>query len=318
MGTLPALRSLLDPAALEDHVRRAWGLPRTGRCFLLRSLVNDVYRLQTGAGGAVLKVYGRARTSDEAAWEADLVGHLRRQGVPTPEVLPLPGGGAVSVVAAPEGERAMVLLRASTGRKPAPPFAPDLRRAYGAMAARFHLAAAGLRSAHGRPSLEIDAILERTLPTVLDALRSRPRDGDMVAALVDRVRNHLDSLGQLEHGLLWGDVSLDNLHLLDDGSIEIHDFDAAGRGPLAADLWGPRLGQDWPSFLDGYRSVRPLEGRELEAVDWMVVPQVVANMEFRLGRLPSWRGELEVPPGSIEAELETLRGWAREVLGIAA
>lgn len=318
MRTVPALRSLLDPAALEAHVRRTWGLPRAGRCVLLRSLVNDVYRLETGEGPAVLKVYGRARTAGEAAWEVDLIEHLRHHGVPTPEVIPPLQGGAVSVVLAAEGERAMVLLRASEGYKPPPPFAPDLRRAYGSIAARFHLAGAGFRSTHPRPSLEIEAILARTLPTVLDALAARPRDRERLERLLDRVRSHLAALGDLERGVLWGDVSLDNLHVLPDASLEIHDFDAGGPGPLAADLWGPRLGDDWPVFLEGYRAVRPLDGAELEAIDWMVVLKSIANMEFRLGRIPAWRGHLELPRGLLDRELMTVFGWARDMLGIEA
>jgi hypothetical protein len=63
--------------------------------------------------------------------------------------------------------------------------------------------------------------------------------------------------------------------------------------------------------------VRPVDGHELEAIDWMVVPQIIANMEFTLGWLPAWRGQLEVPGGALDRDLTTLRRWARDVLGIA-
>ena len=52
----PTLRSIVDPTALAALAAREYGLEVTG-CVLLRSLVNDVYRLDTEDGPRALKLY---------------------------------------------------------------------------------------------------------------------------------------------------------------------------------------------------------------------------------------------------------------------
>ena len=65
----PALRSVVDPGPLGALAAEAYGLEVTG-CVLLRSLVNDVYRLDTPAGPRVLKLYRSGYAS--AGWEVSL------------------------------------------------------------------------------------------------------------------------------------------------------------------------------------------------------------------------------------------------------
>ncbi len=78
----PTLRSVIDPIALADLATREYGLDVTGGV-LLRSFVNDAYRLDTPSGPWVLKLYRAGYRS--AGWEVALAAHVGvgiAQGVP--------------------------------------------------------------------------------------------------------------------------------------------------------------------------------------------------------------------------------------------
>lgn len=318
MGRTRPVRSLLASDALLDYVRDSYGLPAARDCVLLRSLVNDVYRVATPEGEWILKVYNhQGRSVDEVTWEADLIAHLLRSGLPTAPVVPLAGGSMVGVVRAPEGDRAAVLFETAAGTRPRPPFGPGLKRRYGRLTARLHRATEGFRSAHSRTPTTLDRLFGRALPPALQALDHRPgaKDREFIVELAGLARRRLERLtaAGLDWGVCQGDVSLDNVHELADDGLLVYDFDAAAEGWRAADLWGPRLGTHWRDFLTGYREVRELGDRELEAVDWMVVPQVLDNLRFHLVDLARWRGEQEAD-GRLDESLATLRRWAEGVL----
>lgn len=127
--------------AVADLVRRSYGLDVTG-CALVRSLVNDVYEVTTPKGRYVLKVYHHGGWStNEVAWEYELVAHVRASGIPTAEGVRLLDGSFVGEPEAPEGVRPFGLTAFVDGSKPRRPFDDALYRAYGVLLARFHQAA---------------------------------------------------------------------------------------------------------------------------------------------------------------------------------
>ena len=72
---IATFRSLVDPEALAAVIDTAYGI-RVRSCVLLRSLVNDVYRIETADGPLAFKLYSAGhRTPDEVVWE---VGSPRR------------------------------------------------------------------------------------------------------------------------------------------------------------------------------------------------------------------------------------------------
>jgi Ser/Thr protein kinase RdoA (MazF antagonist) len=104
----PALRSIVDPVALAALAAREYGLDVTG-CVLLRSLVNDVYRLETPAGPRVLKLYRAGHGS--AGWEVALAAYV---GAGVAQGVPLKDGRAAGLLPAAEGPRAFT---AEAGRR---------------------------------------------------------------------------------------------------------------------------------------------------------------------------------------------------------
>ncbi len=74
-------RSLLTPGAVSDFVADRYGVVATN-CVLLRSLNNDVYRIDGRGASWILKIYGHDWvTAVDLEWELDLLEHLLVQGI---------------------------------------------------------------------------------------------------------------------------------------------------------------------------------------------------------------------------------------------
>ncbi|MGI8880995.1 MAG: hypothetical protein ACR2KJ_10925 [Jatrophihabitans sp.] len=85
-------RSLPTVQAVIDLVQRHYGLAPT-RVVLVRSFMNDVYRVDAGDRSYALKIYGIDRFGiDEVRWEQQLVRHVFDAGVPAAADVALLGG----------------------------------------------------------------------------------------------------------------------------------------------------------------------------------------------------------------------------------
>jgi Ser/Thr protein kinase RdoA (MazF antagonist) len=299
------LRSIVDPAALADAVAAAYRLPVTG-CVLLRSLVNDVYRVDTRDRPRVLKLYRAGhRTRAEAGWEVELSGAL---GGAVARGIPLADRTPAGVLAAAEGERPYTLWEWAPGARPGPPWGDDLFRRYGAATARFHAAA----DAAGAPPRRFDVLdaLGRPYEEVLD--RVSADDRTRIAELVTAAREWLAGR-TLDTGVCHGDVSLDNLHV-DGDRLVFYDLDRAGTGPRAADLAGVAATGGFAAFLDGYRSVRAFGDADLAAVPWLGAVDLVGNLHFHLVDKPRLRGTESWQEGWLDRTLTALRSSAEALL----
>lgn len=310
----PCLRSLLDPDALLALISRDYGLTGLERPVLLRSLVNDVYRVDTTGRTYVLKVYRSGwRSPDEVAWEGDLVTHLDRAGVPVSPLVARADGAPVGVIDAPEGPRPMMLSEFTDGDDPPRPFTGALYRDFGRLIGRLHDAGAGFASRHHRPPADLTNLLDRPLAAILAVLADRPDDRAGIVALADAARRHLAELseGGPARGICHGDVSMDNVRLTPDRRLVIHDFDLSGEGWLAVDLCGVRATPWWDDFAAGYTESRPLRAVDLQAIHWLDVVSRIHNLAFHLIDKPSWRGTESMSEGYLERDLDALRVAAR-------
>jgi Ser/Thr protein kinase RdoA (MazF antagonist) len=301
------LRTLADPRDLARLVADRYELAVTG-CELVRSLVNDVYRVDTATGPRALKVYRHGhRTRAEVEWEARLASLLDGAGVAVARAVPLSDGeGHAGDWAAPEGERPYALWEWAPGRKPRPPFTDALYRDVGVLVAHFHTAAdaAGVPAAPRRVDLggSFDAACAAVGARLGSADRAR------LVGLAARARARIPN--SLDRGICHGDVSLDNVHVDDAGRVVLYDLDLAGDSWRAADLTGVAATPHWPAFLRGYRSVRPFPDTEVAALPWLDVVQRVHNLRFHLVDKPAWRGTESVGEGWADRDLAALRAAA--------
>jgi Ser/Thr protein kinase RdoA (MazF antagonist) len=295
------LRSLLDPATVASLVTGAYGMP-VSRCVLLRTLVNDVYRVETPAGPLALKIYGPGRDRD-AAWEAGLAAQVADAGVDLARAVRLADGAWAGEVALAEGPRQYTLWEWAPGAHAPQPFDDELYRRFGVAVAGFH-AAAG--EAPAGPATPVAAHLDQVLDRV------EAGDRAVIRALVVAARRHLDDAGQaLDRGICHGDVSMDNVHVDGDRLILFDldlDLDLAGVDWRAADLAGVGTTPYWPAFLAGYRSVRPFPDRDVAAMPWLQVLQRVEHLHFHLVRKSAFRGTDSIREGWAAENLTALRG----------
>jgi Ser/Thr protein kinase RdoA (MazF antagonist) len=298
---IPAFRSVVDPGALAGILADAYGI-RVDACVLLRSLVNDVYRVYTGNGPLALKLYRAGhRTLAEAGWEVRLAAAL--DGVVVRGV-PLADGRPAGVLRAAEGERPYALWEWAPGGPPQPPFSTELFRRYGAATARFHATA----DRAGLPGRRFDVLeaLGGPLDAVLGVVGRADRQA--ITAVAAAATARLSDL-ELDTGICHGDVSLDNLHV-DGDRVVFYDLDRAGTGPRAADLAGVAATAEFAAFLDGYRSVRPFGGDDLAAIPWLGAVDRIGNLHFHLVDKVRWRGAESAFEGWAQRELDALRSAA--------
>jgi Ser/Thr protein kinase RdoA (MazF antagonist) len=292
------LRSVIDPLAVVELVTDAYAVTVTD-VVLLRSLVNDVYRIGTASSGPlILKIYRAGRhTVDDVAWEVALAGALG--GIVAPGV-PLADGRPAGSVAAAEGPRPFAMWSWASGLPPSEPFSPDLFFRYGVTTAHFHRLTDESGIAPRSPG-EFDAAAEERVLAKLD-----PEDRAVIAPLAIEARRRLSGM-ELEYGICHGDVSLDNLHV-DGERIVFYDLDRAGYRPRISDLVGVSSTPGWPEFMDGYRSVRTMES--LEALPWLDVLGKLENLHFHLIDKPAFRGTYSIGAGWAARELNALRAAA--------
>lgn len=292
---IPTLRSIVDPAALAEVATREYGLEVTS-CVLLRSLVNDVYRLDTPSGPFALKLY---RTGYESAgWEVALAAQV---GAGVAQAVPLANGHPAGAVQAAEGPRAFTLWEWVPGAKPASPRTDELYHRFGVATAEFHEATAGFE---GPPALD-------PLTLVDDVLARLPAERTLIAPLAAEAGRRVQGL---ERGICHGDVTLDNVHAVGE-EIVFFDLDRAAVGWRAADLAPVAATPQWPAFLSGYRSVRPFAEADEAALPWLDVLMRIDYLHFHLYAKPAMRGTESLTEGWVEDNLRELRtaaeaqGW---------
>lgn len=92
---------------------------RSNRVCWCGTFVTEVCEVRTPQQRYAFKLYHHGGWStEEIAWEAELVDHLASNGIPVAKVVPLLFGDQVGEVAAPEGPRPFLLSEWVEGRKP--------------------------------------------------------------------------------------------------------------------------------------------------------------------------------------------------------
>jgi Ser/Thr protein kinase RdoA (MazF antagonist) len=284
----------VDPAALAEVAAREYGLDVTD-CTLLRSLVNDVYRLDTPSGPLALKLYRTGYGS--AGWEVALAA---RVGAGVAQGVPLGNGDPAGVVQAAEGPRAFALWEWVPGDKPAKPRTDELYRRFGVATAEFHAASTGFA---GPPAVDPLTLVDDVLARV------GPADRQLITRLAAEAGRRVHGL---EQGICHGDVTLDNVHVVGE-RIVFFDLDRAAVGPRAADLTPVAATPHWPAFLAGYRSVRPFGAADEAALPWLDVLLRIDYLHFHLYAKPAMRGTESLTEGWVDQNLTDLRAAAADL-----
>jgi len=268
--------------------------------------VNDVYAVAAVEGSFALKLYNPGRTPAAVQWELDLVDHLHRHGAPV--VQPIRGGtGLLQRIPAEGIERVGALFSWAAGAKPDP--APEVYRRLGEAAGLIHRAADGFPPSPDREAYDaallIDEQLERMRPLLQEA-----GCWTAMTALGDRLRRRLTDPA-LDAGICHMDLSLDNVHLTEDGALTVFDFDSAGPCWRAVEPWGVlRSSADaFSRWLDGYRTVRPFGLADEAAVAVLAIVGDLRAVAWKLGVAASSRGRPLLDGAALPAVVDGWLGW---------
>jgi Ser/Thr protein kinase RdoA (MazF antagonist) len=271
---VPVIYSILSAEALGAEVARAYGLDGPLSCDLLQRGLNATYLLKAGQSRYVARVYGADwRSAGSVAWELDLVEHLAAKGVSVARPLPDGRGSFVRALAAPEGMRQLVVFTYVEGT-PLSWDDPGQCALAGRLLAAVHNAGDDFVSRHPRFRLDLGYLVDAQLELLRPFLDDRPAAWSGLEGVARRLQARArEAVAGLDWGVCHGDVSGGNIHVGDDGTATVFDFDLAAPGWRAYDLaavawisWNRREPTIWEAFLDGYSGERSLTPADVAAV----------------------------------------------------
>jgi Ser/Thr protein kinase RdoA (MazF antagonist) len=318
---VPVVYSILSADALLDRITAAYSVGAPVSCQLLRPGSNDTYLVTTLEDQFVARVYGEHwRSFSEIHYEIDLLHHLAARG--TSVSLPIAGDDGVVArpLQAPEGTRYLVLFTRAPGR---PLVWTDPEHCYlaGRVAAELHTASDDFESSHARFRMDLDYLVDEPLAAVRPFLAHRPNDLRYVETFAARVRASAAAANEagLDWGVCHGDLGNRNIHVADDGTLTVIDFDLAAPGPRAYDFvaaeWLGSYEREVPVFAEFLRGYT--EKRQLAEADRSAVPIYhgisrlwTVGLDARNAR--RW-GTLPMSDFYVDTYLESLRQWEVEL-----
>jgi Ser/Thr protein kinase RdoA (MazF antagonist) len=273
-----------DTDALAARALTRYGLDGATAA-LINISENHTYRVEHDDGGAyALRIHRPGyRTAQQIASELDWVDALREDGtIDTPTAIPAPGGERVVDL----GSHHVVLFEWLPGVAPEPD-GDDLVAGFttlGAVSARMHAHARAWRPPPGfdRPHWDYDHTLGPR--GYWGAWQDGLGMGREERALLDRldatIARRLERYGhsQDRFGLVHADIRLANL-LVDGPHVRVIDFDDCGFSWFMYDFATtvsfmedhPRVPELRAAWLEGYRSVAPLDGEDEAELETFVM-----------------------------------------------
>jgi len=248
------------------------------------------------------------------AWEADLEAYLAANGSSIVPIIPLANETLTRELETDEGRRPVTLSPFIEGIKPDHPLTPEFYSKFGRLAAEIHRESDCFSSPCLGPVLDLASLVDEPLAAIQPWFASRLDDWAFLSSLGSAVRDRLNDLIEedMDWGICQGDYSLDNVHVVEDDRLILHDFDHAAYSWRALDLYDVQLSPqaDWDAFLGGYTSVRALNPADLAAGPYLQATSYFRMMAREVSFWAERAGILRVQ-GWIDDEMEALRGWSR-------
>lgn len=294
---------------LEQHIGNHFGL-RNIMCEHLNTPTNDVFAVTTPTGQFALKLYHLQRTPAEVQWEVDLIIHLLRNGAPVAKLVPSKHG-YVEALRVDGQNRVAVLFEWAPGEKPAPE--RDTYILLGKAAAYIHQAADTFTSLLLRESYDAHTLIDEQLHRMNRHLREAKR-WEQAVALGERLKQVIADPA-LDRGICHMDLTLDNVHRHDE-NITVFDFDSAGACWRAIEPYGVlRFSQEYfEAWLDGYRSVRPFNQYNEQAVAAFGIIGDLRAVAWKLGVARSSRGKPLLGIADLPSVVDTWLDWERKYI----
>ena len=298
----------MDNSNLKIWLEERYGFVGNISVELLRSYTNDVYLVKTSSDRFILKLYSPVwRSESEILWEIDLLNHLKRKGVRISAAINANDSKCVSTYFVNKENKFAVLFEYASGSKPKPPFDIALYYKFGQAAALLHEKSADFVSKYSRPTLDLNYLIDESTALVKDLISNDDFNffKEFGSKLKVKINDYLKY--GLDWGIVHGDLTLDNLHVGDDGSITFYDFDSSGQGWRGMELQGwAVLGEESRSkleaFLKSYQEVRGVNKNDIDASPYL---QAAQDMWLRRGM------KALTDPKVLKAQIDQVKTWSQ-------
>ena len=280
---IAASYSTLSADALGEWISEAYGFDRCLCSFLLRG-VGDTYLVEEAETKYVFRVYRSGfRTLPDVEIETGLLHELHKAGVSVSYPIKNLSGDYINVIAAAEGERFAVLFSFAHGRSYQQLSEVQLQNLGREMAA-FHNVSATLPYREGVRRFNIQTTLYEPIASVEQYFSKDPEAYEWLKRSADEASRYLSSLdtSKFSSGYCQFDFLPKNFHFDGDNKITLFDFDFVGYGwlindlmtfwvHLSLDIFFNRLTKEdgqknFKTFIESYRTVRPVSDEEVSAI----------------------------------------------------
>lgn len=315
---LRVMNSILSADVLLAFIDRVYTIPSLVSCELWLPSVNDTYLMTARDGRYILRVYREGwRSTEEIAYELDLLNHLDANGVSVSVPIASSDGRLINSVRAPEGSRHVVLFTYAEGG-PLKWTNVNHCRTAGRLLAAIHQQSADFVSTHTRAALDVDWIILKPLHSIQPFFRRRSNDWAYLSELGAKLQTWLRDKGStIDWGVCHGDFGGGNVSVAD-GGLTAFDFDLCGPGWRACDLAAIRLvarmGKNraiWDVFAQAYEETRPFSSADRAASRLFEPIRRLWWMGLQADHASKW-GTVRLNETLLSAEMTFFRKWEAE------
>jgi Ser/Thr protein kinase RdoA (MazF antagonist) len=319
MACEAVVHTTLSACAAGHYVSTLFDVPATARVRFFNRGFNDIYEV-VEPQRLFLRI-GRCgrRSFDDVEYEAQALVELAAAGRPVAVALHGRDGHFAQRIDLPEGERIAALFVAAPGEEAGESAAHA--HAQGITLARIHALPVAERVRSGMRRLDFETLIRQPVARAIELLDGRSVLVAQLEGVASDVQERLARhVAELSVGLCHGDCHGYNATILGD-TATFFDFDEGGIGWQAYDLAcflhicliaQPARRPLWSSFLDGYRSQRPLAPADLEALQaLMIVRELWAFGAWAEGA-PHW-GSRWFRSENIARRIDDLVEWHRRL-----
>lgn len=300
LPVFPVTASTLSATHLGQYLKEKYTFSESVTCRLFRTGINHLYFVNDAEKKYVFRIYTfNWRTELEISEEARLLLHLKDNHIPVSYPLPDKNDNYILEIDAPEGKRYGVLFSYAEGGKVSN-FTPEISYTIGVAMAKMHQATQHLRLE--RVSYTPTVLLTDSLATIKSFFKEPSDEIHFIERTTYQLLYFYEQINSVDirTGAIHLDIWFDNMHIQDDGTITIFDFDFCGNGWLCYDISyfviqlfnthantsDYQLKAD--SFLKGYESMTPISEEEKRIMPFIAISIWFFYLRIQCEKFDTW------------------------------
>lgn len=263
------LKTIYSSSYIGTLISNYYNMKNIKTVFLLKSEINDIYRIDTEDTSYVLKIYTISKTISELEFEIDYMVYLKDKGILVPTPIKSINNVYLIKINYPEGNKFAILTDLIEGID----FLYNNKNSndaytYGVGTAKLHRASENF-TPKSKKNMNIKLLLTKNSDIVITLLLQCKSDKmDFFKIFSTNLLNSI-KLSYLKEGFCHGDLHGGNAKKNND-KVGFFDFEFCGYGyniyDIATFKWGCMIGKrknDWKNFINGYRKILKFNNLEL-------------------------------------------------------